>query len=83
MSGFASGIPNCAKEDIITAWENCIASAPRLADNPDEYLAIGFDRNGRLLEIVAIRSATGIWLIYHAMTPPAKRTMKELGLERG
>jgi hypothetical protein len=75
--------PELRDEDIVTAWENSIASAPRIGDNHEEYLAIGFDGNGRLLETVAVRSAAGTWLIYHAMTPPAKRTLKELGLERG
>jgi hypothetical protein len=30
--------------------------------------------------MTAKRSFGGDWLIYHAMTPPSKKTLKELGL---
>jgi len=43
-----------------------------------EYVAIGFDSKGRLIEMVAIRRSINNWLIYHAKTPPTKKTMAEL-----
>lgn len=74
--------PDVSKEDAATAWRNCIASRPRLHVNPDEYIAVGYDGSGRLVELVALRNADGDWLIYHAMTPPGENARRELGLER-
>ena len=74
--------PEISKEDAMAAWMNCLYSKPRLHKNPDEYIAIGYDGKGRLLELVAIRDSEGDWLIYHAQTPPAENAMRELGLRR-
>ena len=51
--------PEIAEEDAKNVWEGAIVSTPRLNDNPDEYIALGFDGNGRLLEVVAVRLAGG------------------------
>lgn len=67
---------------MLTAWENSIASTPRTQKNPNEYVAVGFDGKGRLVETVAVRSAAGDWLVFHAMTPPSANTLAELGFER-
>ena len=50
--------------------------------DPNEYVALGFDNDGRLLEVVAIRLENGDWLIFHAMTPPSDKTFNELSIER-
>lgn len=68
------------KEDAIVAWHNAIRSKPRLDKNPDEYLAIGIDGKGRLIELVAIRNKEGDFLIYHAFTPPQANAKRELGI---
>jgi len=64
------------------AWRNCIKSCPRLGKDPDEYLAIGTDGKGRLLELVATRNTEGDWLIYHAKTPLTTNAKRELQMER-
>ena len=47
------------------------------------YAALGYDRNGRLLELLAALQEDGSVLIYHAMTPPSKKMMTEIfGPER-
>lgn len=74
--------PEISPEDVLEAWENALMSTPRLSKDPDEYVSIGFDGKGRLLEMVAIRDASGRWLVYHAQTPPTKKTYKEFGIER-
>ena len=74
--------PEISEGDVIHAWENALRSASRLPDKPDEYIAVGFDSNGRLLEVVAVRGQDGKWLAFHAMTPPSSKTFKELGIKR-
>lgn len=74
--------PDVSKADAKAAWENCIASKPRLHKNPNEYIAIGIDDKGRFIELVAIRNSEGDWLIYHAQTPPQQRAKRELGIGR-
>lgn len=73
---------NITKDDAVTAWYNAIRSKPRLDKNPDEYLAIGIDGKGRLMELVAIRDEDGDFLIYHAFIPPQDNAKKELGIYR-
>lgn len=68
------------KEDAITAWYNTIRSKPRIDKNPNEYLAIGIDGKGRLMELVAIRDDEGDFLIYHAFIPPQDNAKRELGI---
>ena len=41
------------------------------------------DDKGRELEMVAVELEGGDMLIFHAMTPPSRRTYEELGLVRG
>lgn len=74
--------PDVTKEDAAHAWEFCIRSMPRLGKNPDEYVAIGYDASGRLLELIAVRGNDGNWLIIHAQTPPQERVKRELGFDR-
>jgi hypothetical protein len=72
--------PELSDRDVRDAWYACIRSAPRLDTLPTEYIAVGLDGTGRLIEMVAIRLADHGWLVYHAMTPPSKKTLKELRL---
>lgn len=69
------------ESDVISAWRNALAIARRDSDGAIYYVAVGSDAKGRLLEMVAMRSEDD-FLIYHAMTPPSKKTMKELRLLR-
>jgi hypothetical protein len=72
--------PEITDNDVLDAWVHCILSRPRLDKDPNEYLAVGVDANGRLIELAALRGADNVWIIFHAMTPPTKKTLKELGL---
>lgn len=69
-------------EDAIHAWQNCVRSMPRLGTEPEEHVGIGYDENGRLLELVAVRNDDGDWLVIHAQTPPQVSITRELGLGR-
>lgn len=56
----------------------------RSADEaPDSLLvAVGFYSRGRLLEMVAVSTGIDSVHVFHAMTPPSKKTMKEMGWVR-
>lgn len=75
--------PDLAEQDVLDAWESCFRSVPRLDRVPHEYIAVGADRKGRLIEMVVLRSSSKSWLVYHAMTPPSKKTLTELGFADG
>lgn len=74
--------PELSDDDVKSAWEYALKSAPRTPGDTSEYVAIGFDGHGRLIEMIAMRNESGEWLIYHAMTPPTKRFMAEI-MKRG
>lgn len=74
--------PDVTKDDAIHAWRFCLKSMQRLGREPEEWVGIGMDAAGRLLEIVAIRNDEGAWLIKHAQTPPQEKIKRELGFGR-
>jgi len=74
--------PELSDSDVASAWHNAICSYPLLEKDYDEYIVVGFDSKFRLIEIIAKRDLHGDWLIYHAMTPPSRKTMRKTGLDR-
>jgi hypothetical protein len=72
--------PELCELDVLDAWRNCIRAIPRIDKSTNEYIAIGADSNGRLIEMVVVNPYRDCWLIYHAMTPPSKKTLAEIGL---
>lgn len=69
------------EQDILWAWSNFVRKQHRQAPNNDQILAIGFDRTGRLVQMVGIVKPFGV-LIYHAMTPPTEKAFNELKIKR-
>ena len=57
-----------------------IRAVPRLDRDPNEYIAIGSDSKGRLIEIIARRVSKNVWLIFHALTPPTLKALQELDM---
>ncbi|WP_278971453.1 hypothetical protein [Mobiluncus mulieris] len=48
-----------------------------------EWVAVGLDGNSRLIEMVYLYNAEkDFFFVYHAMTPPSRKTLLELDLER-
>jgi hypothetical protein len=72
--------PDLTDDDVLGAWANCIRSVPRVDKNPNEHIAVGSDGKGRLVEMVGVRLMDGSWIVFHAMTPPTRKTLLELGL---
>ena len=70
------------EKQILHAWTNAIEVARRDGnDGVIDYVAIGFDQDGRPIEMTANWKPAG-FLIYHANTPPTPRAFEELGLTR-
>ncbi|MDR3053341.1 MAG: hypothetical protein LBU48_05730 [Coriobacteriales bacterium] len=68
------------EDQILHAWRNAFETATiNRIDGAIDQVAIGFDQNGRAIEMTARLKPFGL-LIYHANTPPTPRTLKELGL---
>ena len=67
------------KADILFAWSNYARMSYRGAPNEGEIAVVGYDRQGRAIQMVAIERPAGI-LIYHAMTPPTDKILGELGM---
>lgn len=74
--------PELDEASVVEAWEGALVSTPRMGKDHDEYVVVGFDAKGRLLEMVGVRGELGSWLIYHATTPPSDKTYRELGIAR-
>lgn len=72
--------PGIEKQDVINAWNNLVCKSRRMDGNEEYYSAVGFDRKGRALEMIALETFEGYWFVFHAMTPPTKKILKELGL---
>ena len=67
-----------SEQSLLEAWENYIAKRPR---GDDIQVRIGFDTNGAEIEMVALITADGKYLIIHGMAPSRHSIRKELGLE--
>ena len=48
-----------------------------------EWVAVGLDGKGRLIELVyQYDEGDDFFFVFHGMTPPRGKTLRELGLER-
>ena len=72
--------PEMTENDVLKAWAHIIRSFTRYWTDQRECVAVGVDGKGRLVEMIALRSRDGSWLIYHALTPPTKKVLIEMGL---
>ncbi|MDR1185302.1 MAG: hypothetical protein LBK67_10985 [Coriobacteriales bacterium] len=71
--------PDVADEDVVTAWNNFICRTRRIDAYDDNFIAVGFDSAGRLLEMVGVQLPGGGWFIFHAMQATTK-ALAELDL---
>ena len=74
--------PELSESDVLSAWDNTMAQMARLDNEDDRLVALGADPQGRLVEMVASRATDGTWVIFHAMTPPSQKTLRELRMTR-
>lgn len=72
--------PEITPEDVAHAWASRVATATRCGKYSDELVVIGFDANGRMIEIVAVEQADDTILVFHCMAPPSAKTLRETHL---
>ncbi len=72
--------PEMSEADVIAAMRSMIRYKQR---NSGEWVAVGTDSRSRLIELVYLYDAEDdYFFVYHGMTPPSGKTLRELGLER-
>ncbi|PLS29898.1 hypothetical protein Uis1B_2279 [Bifidobacterium margollesii] len=71
--------PELTEKDVVTAFRSVMTDARR---ENGTWVAIGLDGHGRDVEMVYKQVGDDV-LIYHAMTPPTKKTIKEINGLRG
>jgi|GEM_PF-910612 len=62
------------------AFEGTLRSRARDTD-PIQWVGVGTDAQGRLIEYIAVENEPDGWLVFHAMMASTK-VLKELGLRR-
>lgn len=72
--------PEISEEDVVTAFEGALRSRGR-DTTPIQWVGVGMDRQGRLLEFVAVEDEPAGWLVFHAMVATTK-VLNEIGLGR-
>lgn len=74
--------PEIKDVDAIAAFTATLRSVPREGTGfPPQWVGVGLDGNGRLLQYVAIDEGAERWLIFHAM-PATTKVLREVGLRR-
>lgn len=72
--------PEVSEADVMAAMRSMIRYKQRASG---EWIAVGTDSRSRLVELVYIYDADDdYFFVYHGMTPPSSKTLRELGLER-
>ncbi|MEY8406034.1 hypothetical protein [Adlercreutzia muris] len=69
------------REEIEFAWRGFICQRHRRTPHSDQVVTVGVTQEGAIVEMVAVERGNEL-LIYHALTPPTKSVLRELGLVR-
>lgn len=72
--------PGITDEDVVAAMRTMIRYKQRPSG---EWLAVGLNGNSRLVELAyQYDEEEDFFFVFHGMTPPSGKTLRELGLER-
>ena len=66
--------------NVERAFSAALCSRARNTE-PVQWVGVGLDARGRLLEFIAIETGPDRWLVFHAMVA-TKKVLRELGLAR-
>lgn len=70
-----------SEDKILFAWGHFIRRQRRDVPRENEIVAVCSDREGQWMQIVAVDRGSYL-LIIHAMMPPSKKVLRELGMVR-
>lgn len=48
---------------------------------PPRWITLGILPDGRIAQLVGVEDDSGVWHVFHAMAPPTKVFLKELGMD--
>ena len=72
--------PEIAEGDVEAAMRSMFRYKQR---SSGEWIAVGLDKRSRLIELVYLYDdASDFFFVFHGMTPPSSKTLRELGMER-
>lgn len=72
--------PEVSTDDVVAAMRGMIRYKQR---SSGEWLAVGLDGKDRLVELIyQYDEDEDFFFVFHGMTPPSGKTLRELGLER-
>ncbi len=72
--------PEVSEADVRAAVRSMMRYKQR---ESGEWVAVGTDSRGRLVELVYLYDEDDdYFFVYHGMTPPSGKTLRELGMER-
>lgn len=72
--------PEVDKKDVAAAMRGMIRYKQR---ESGEWIAVGLDARSRLVELVYFYDEEeDFFFVFHGMTPPSSKTLRELGMER-
>ena len=69
------------ESEILYAWENYVRMQQRSAPHEEYVVAVGCTQMGDMVQMVAVIVEDG-YLIIHAMRPPTRKVLQELGIAR-
>lgn len=72
--------PEVTYADVTSAFENTLRSRAR-DTHPVQWVGVGTDMSGRLLEYIAVEAEPDGWLVFRAM-PATRKVLVEVGLRR-
>jgi hypothetical protein len=72
--------PEVSMSAVIAAFEGTLRSRAR-DTHPVQWVGVGTDTSGRLVEYVAVEDEPDGWLVFHAM-PATTKVLIEVGLRR-
>ncbi len=71
--------PQVTEADVEAAFMGTLRKVVRRDCDPPQWVGVGLDGSGRLLEYVAVEIGVDEWLVFHAM-PATVRVQQEVGL---
>lgn len=71
--------PELSRDEILSAWDGRVKTQFRVDGDKPYLVAVGVAHNGRAIEMIAFEDGEDT-IIFHALTPPTKKLLKEMSL---